>query len=356
MSEDRTAELLRDIKALLLAWQYQSEPYTANSVRNEDVIERIDQALSTPAAASDARNAAIDVGNLAEGIHVAFRKASDHEAAHRAWLAIRDLPMHHWSAVVRFIADWIQSSAPAGERNDIQSSCGGMSERDLHGRDHADTGSDKIIHPQETANDMVELAEPTTSQGTTLSSLLAMIERYTQSIQGKNELVVGLLNCNFAMLEAAELLRLMHQAAIPSPVSGDLEEKIARVIDPGSWQVMDAELERTKRKYKGQNVGWPSDQFKHKESLATARSILSLLPVAQEWKPIEEIPESYKDGRRLLGFDADDAKSVREIVWSATGDRSGSSYPDWTTVSGYWYGATHWMPLPPAPTPPKGGR
>jgi hypothetical protein len=38
---------------------------------------------------------------------------------------------------------------------------------------------------------------------------------------------------------------------------------------------MDDALEATKRKYKRQHVGWPEDQFKHKESLEKAKNALT---------------------------------------------------------------------------------
>jgi len=40
---------------------------------------------------------------LAEGIHTAFRKASDHPASAEAWEAISKLPDAEWSAIVSFI-------------------------------------------------------------------------------------------------------------------------------------------------------------------------------------------------------------------------------------------------------------
>lgn len=56
-------------------------------------------------------------------------------------------------------------------------------------------------------------------------------------------------------------------------------EQVARIINPSAWAVMDGYLEQTKRKYQGQHVGWPADQFQHKESMATARQILASLQV-----------------------------------------------------------------------------
>lgn len=74
---------------------------------------------------------------------------------------------------------------------------------------------------------------------------------------------------------AAEKLASALQAQ-PAP-QGDVVEAVARIINPGSWSVMDAEKARMLRKYKGQSIGWPADQFQHKESMAKAREILAAL-------------------------------------------------------------------------------
>lgn len=59
-----------------------------------------------------------------------------------------------------------------------------------------------------------------------------------------------------------------------------LVEVGARVIAPRRWEVMDGYLEQTKRKYAGQHVGWPADQFKDKESMAQFRAaLLAILPL-----------------------------------------------------------------------------
>ena len=59
-------------------------------------------------------------------------------------------------------------------------------------------------------------------------------------------------------------------------------EVIARIIDPTTWAVMDSYLEQTKRKYAGQNVGWPADQFQHKVSMGKAREIIAALRAAEQ--------------------------------------------------------------------------
>jgi len=60
------------------------------------------------------------------------------------------------------------------------------------------------------------------------------------------------------------------------PSEADVE-RVARIIDPSSWAVMDGELERMLRKYRGQHIGWPADQFQHKESMALARAAIAAM-------------------------------------------------------------------------------
>jgi len=52
-------------------------------------------------------------------------------------------------------------------------------------------------------------------------------------------------------------------------------EKMARVIDPESWSVMDGYLAETECKYRGKNAAWPQDQFKHKKSLKIAHAAIA---------------------------------------------------------------------------------
>lgn len=81
-----------------------------------------------------------------------------------------------------------------------------------------------------------------------------------------------------------------------------LVERIARIIDPNSWAVMDSYLAETKRKYRGQNVGWPADQFHHKESMAKARAILDLFPQVTGTPEVTEAmqwPDQWPLGTRV---------------------------------------------------------
>jgi hypothetical protein len=64
-----------------------------------------------------------------------------------------------------------------------------------------------------------------------------------------------------------------HEAVEP----GEAVERVARIIDPSTWETMDGYLEATKRKYRSQNVMWPADQFKDKASMAKAREIIAAL-------------------------------------------------------------------------------
>jgi hypothetical protein len=78
-------------------------------------------------------------------------------------------------------------------------------------------------------------------------------------------------------------------------------EAVARIIDPSSWRVMDGYLEQTKRKYRGQNVGWPADQYQDKASMAKAREILTALSRPSVAVPeVERLREAAKQAARYL--------------------------------------------------------
>ena len=83
----------------------------------------------------------------------------------------------------------------------------------------------------------------------------------------------------------------------------ELVEKVARLIDPSSWSVMDAELARMLRKYAGERIGYPSDQFQHEASMKIARAIIPI--VAEEA-----------------------AKIARNKVWNPPADNHEASWND----------------------------
>ena len=62
--------------------------------------------------------------------------------------------------------------------------------------------------------------------------------------------------------------------------SDEAVEMVARIIAPSSWRVMDGYLADTKRKYKGENAAYDPESFKHKESMETARRVLSAIRAA----------------------------------------------------------------------------
>ena len=76
----------------------------------------------------------------------------------------------------------------------------------------------------------------------------------------------------------------------PSPSKTDhaeLVERVARLIEPGSWRVMDAELARVNRI---PNAGYDPDNFKHRGSMAKAAEIIGLIqalsrPADKGWRP-----------------------------------------------------------------------
>lgn len=57
----------------------------------------------------------------------------------------------------------------------------------------------------------MSLIEIRTDQGTSIDSVLDQLDRYSDSIEGKNELHCGLSMCNSAMREAANLIRKLTQ-------------------------------------------------------------------------------------------------------------------------------------------------
>lgn len=77
-------------------------------------------------------------------------------------------------------------------------------------------------------------------------------------------------------------------------------EAMARIIDPSSWRVMDGYLAQAKQEYKGQDGGWPEDQFKHKESMAKAREILAALQHAPP-VDLEQAAIALKTSREAPG-------------------------------------------------------
>jgi hypothetical protein len=89
-------------------------------------------------------------------------------------------------------------------------------------------------------------------------------------------------------VEAFARHRTQSEPRTAAAMGEEKAEKIARIIDPSAWAVMDGYLEQTKRKYRGQNVAWPADQFKHKESMAKARAILATLSPTGEEKALRE--------------------------------------------------------------------
>jgi hypothetical protein len=58
-------------------------------------------------------------------------------------------------------------------------------------------------------------------------------------------------------------------------------EAVARAIAPSRWEVMDHYLAQTKRKYAGENAAYDPDNFKDKESMATALAAIAALDAAR---------------------------------------------------------------------------
>ena len=79
-----------------------------------------------------------------------------------------------------------------------------------------------------------------------------------------------------AELQAIARHRQATEARMAAAVEADVE-KIARIIDPSSWAVMDGYLSDMLRKYKGQNIGYDPDAFKHKPSMKIAEKVLAAI-------------------------------------------------------------------------------
>ena len=72
------------------------------------------------------------------------------------------------------------------------------------------------------------------------------------------------------------------------------KEQAARIIDPASWAVMDSYLKQMLRKYKGQNIGYDPEAFKHKESMAIATALWPLVQQAIAAERGEPVAWMYK--------------------------------------------------------------
>lgn len=112
----------------------------------------------------------------------------------------------------------------------------------------------------------------------------------------------------------------------PNTTLADELEAVARIIDPSSWSVMDAEKDRMLRKYKGQNIGYDPDQFRHKESMAKAQEVLAALrtpapaPVSGEpvawmyYHPTDPFPPSVRRARH----ESSDFAAMAKRGWTET--------------------------------------
>ena len=58
-------------------------------------------------------------------------------------------------------------------------------------------------------------------------------------------------------------------------------EAVARAIAPSRWEVMDHYLAQTKKKYAGENAAYDPDNFKDRESMATAQAAIAALDAAR---------------------------------------------------------------------------
>lgn len=68
--------------------------------------------------------------------------------------------------------------------------------------------------------------------------------------------------------------------AAPTPKADEVEA-VARAIAPSRWEVMDHYLAQTKKKYAGENAAYDPDNFKDRESMATAQAAIAALDAAR---------------------------------------------------------------------------
>lgn len=71
----------------------------------------------------------------------------------------------------------------------------------------------------------------------------------------------------------------------PPPGADETFEAVARMIDPGTWRVLDSYLADVKRKYRGQDAGYDPEAFRDKKSLKLAREIVDFLASRQPSPP-----------------------------------------------------------------------
>jgi len=95
-------------------------------------------------------------------------------------------------------------------------------------------------------------------------------------------------------------------------------EAVARAIAPSRWEVMDHYLAQTKRKYDGENDAYDPDNFKDRESMATAQAAIAALDAARG--DAEPVAWLYGAPRRapFKGFEAR-ASHSRWPDWMQTG-------------------------------------
>ena len=115
------------------------------------------------------------------------------------------------------------------------------------------------------------------------------------------------------LVQAFARHRQATEARMAAAVEADVE-KIARIIDPSSWAVMDGYLSDMLRKYKGQNIGYDPDAFKHKQSMATARALLPIIRAHLE--PTSEMVEAVMDCGPI-GCCNISSTEARDIILSA---------------------------------------
>ncbi len=85
-------------------------------------------------------------------------------------------------------------------------------------------------------------------------------------------------------------------------------EAVARAIAPSRWEVMDHYLAQTKKKYAGENAAYDPDNFKDRESMATAQAAIAVIAadragLVAEIERLREAVGILEDGLQEVGDD-----------------------------------------------------
>ena len=96
--------------------------------------------------------------------------------------------------------------------------------------------------------------------------------------------------------------------AAPTPKADEVEA-VARAIAPSRWEVMDHYLAQTKKKYAGENAAYDPDNFKDRESMATAQAAIAALDAARGDR-VTRVVEWLRTGAMFAASDQEIADAI----------------------------------------------